>query len=202
MKTLPLALALVGLAPWLSANDTMPLQIITLKDNSVVRARVSESIAGFYIAQSPTLGDMKIPVSQVISIQNEATTNPLPRGEAGSPRNNSSNPAAVQNSMGASPTDALKSALASKVQGLVSTPAGMAAIQQFSQNQDLKAILSDPNVMNAIQSGNYEALMKSPAIKKLMDNPQTKDLIQSVMGGASSQMAPQQKAPRPGATPY
>ena len=66
----------------------------------------------------------------------------------------------------------------------------MAVVTQFSQNPDLKAVMADPNLMKAIQSGDASSLMNSPAIKRLMENPQTKSLIQSILG-SNAQTSPQ-----------
>jgi hypothetical protein len=45
----------------------------------------------------------------------------------------------------------------------------------------VKAIMNDPQIMQAIQNGDYPALMKSPTIKALLDSPQTKSLMQSIL---------------------
>lgn len=179
MKPLPFLLALVVLAGSLVAGDAPGFQVITLKDKSVIRAQVTEMSGGFYIAKSPALGDMKIPSGEVVSIQQEAAAVSAP-AQAG-------DSATAQPLPGAAGLDALKSAVASKVQGLVSTREGMNAVMEFSQNPDVKAVMNDPEVMKAIHGGDYGALMKSQAMKSLLDNPRTKALIQSIMaaqGGA------------------
>lgn len=190
MKLLPLALALMALPGLLTAGDAPGVQVITLKDRSVIRAQVTEMSGGFYLIKSPVLGDRKIPTGEVISIQQEAAAAqsagaadavPLPKSET----------AAAQLSLGTAGLESLKSALSSKVQNLVSTREGMNAVMDFSQNPDVKAVMGDPQVMQAIQNGDYGALMKSPAMKNLLDNPRTKALIQSVL---SPQGTPQSKA--------
>jgi len=52
----------------------------------------------------------------------------------------------------------------SKVTGLSETP----------QMQD---VLSDPELMNAIQSGDYEALMNNEKMQNLMNSQAIKDLL-------------------------
>lgn len=180
MKFLPLACVLAGS---LAAAGQDGLQVIRLNDNSVIRAHVTEMAGGFYIAKSPTLGDLKIPTGNVISIKSEepaAGTNP-----EGSARNRTEPaPAGIE---------ALRSAVSSKVQNLAATREGMAAIEQFSQNQEVKALLGDSAALKAIQSGDYETLMKSPAMQRLMDNPQTKSLMESVLGQARQPAPPPSK---------
>lgn len=176
MKFLPLACVMAGS---LAASAQDGLQIIRLNDNSVIRAQVSEMAGGFYMAKSPTLGDLKIPTGNVISIKNEepaAGANP-----GGSARDGvESVPTGIE---------ALRSAVSSKVQNLAATRNGMAAIEQFSQNQEVKALMGDSATLKAIQNGDYDTLMKSPAMQKLMSDPQTKSLIESVLS-QSRQPAP------------
>ena len=171
------AFALLGISPLLPAGDN-DLQVITLKDNSVVRAQVTEMSGGFYFAKSPALGDMKIPTGEVVSIHNEATAAQSADASSIPPK---SETADAQASPGATGLESIRSALSSKVQDLVSTHEGMNAVMDFSRNPDVKAVMNDPQVMKAIQAGDYKALMQSPAMKTLFDNPQTKSLIQSVL---------------------
>ena len=175
-------LALLGISALLPAADN-GLQVITLKDNSVIRARVTEMSGGFYSASSPTLGDMKIPTSEVVSIHNETTA--VQSAGAPAPVFQKTGAAQPEPASGAIGLDSLRSALSSKVQGFVSSRDGMNAVMDFSRRPDVKAIMNDPQVMKAIQSGDYTALMQSPAMKNLLDNPQTKNLIQSILGSNS-----------------
>lgn len=168
----------LGISPLLFAGDG-ELQAITLRNNSVIRARVTEMSGGFYLAKSPTLGDIKIATGEVVSIQPDRAA----VESAGTPA------AALTtgltptqpSSSGPSAVESLKAAVASKVQSWASSREGMDAMMNFSQNPAVKAIMNDPQVMQAIQNGDYPALMKSPAIKALLDSPQTKSLMQSIL---------------------
>jgi hypothetical protein len=187
------ALVFVGIAPLLFAGDNGQ-QVITLKDSSVIRAQVTEMSGGFYFVKSPALGDMKIPTGEVVSIHNEAAATP----STGAPATNAANPSdpvAPHPTPGAAGLEPLRSALSSKVQDLVSTRDGMKAIMDFSRNPDVKAVMNDPQVMQAIQAGDYNALMQSPAMKALLDNPQTKGLIQSVLGSKPQDAPPETPSP-------
>ena len=184
------AIALIGISPLLPAGDD-GLQVITLKDNSVIRAQVTEMSGGFYLARSPALGDMKIPTAEVVSIHSETAALQSARSQGlALPANGT---AVAQPS--SSSLESLRSALSSKVQDLVSTRDGMNAVMDFSRSPDVKAVMNDPQVMKAIQAGDYNALMQSPAMKNLLDNPQTKSLIQSVLHSRA------QDAASPGETP-
>jgi hypothetical protein len=181
------AFVFFGISSLLPAADN-GLQVITLKDSSVIRAQVTEMSGGVYLVVSPTLGQIKIPTGDVVSIRNEGTAGQSV-AEADSPAPAKS--AAAQTSPAPASLESLRSALTSKVQSLVSTRDGMNAVTSFSNNPDLKAVMNDPQVMKAIQNGDTSALMKSPAMKTLLDNPQTQALIQSVLH-SKPQDAPQE----------
>ena len=61
--------------------------------------------------------------------------------------------------------------------------------------------MSDPQVMKAIQAGDYNALMQSPAMKNLLENPQTKSLIQSVLHSKPQGAPPDAASPDEPAAP-
>ncbi len=90
-------------------------------------------------------------------------------------------PVPAQPAPGSAGVESLKAAVVSKVQSWASTREGMDAVTNFSQNPAVKAIMNDPQIMQAIQNGDYPALMKSPTIKALLDSPQTKSLMQSIL---------------------
>lgn len=167
-----------GISPLLFAG-VGDSQLITLKDNSVIHARVTEMSGGFYLAKSPVLGDIKIPAGNVVSIQSEATE----AQSAGSPAAAvlTTGLTSAQPTHGPDGVESLKAAVVSKVQSWASTREGMGAVMNFSQNPDVKAVMNDPQVMQAIQNGDYNALMKSPAIKSLLESPQTKNLMQNIL---------------------
>ena len=181
MKNLSFALVLTSLSSFLFAADSGAPQVITLRDGSSISAQVTESAGGYYLIKSPALGDIKIRTSDVVSIKSSSLQSATsPRTSTGTPGSESAAPNRP------SDTATLQSALSSKVQNFVSSGKGMSLVTQFSQNPDLKAVMADPNLMKAIQSGDSTALMNSPAIKQLMENPQTKSLIQSILGTGPS----------------
>ena len=67
------AFALLAVSPPLLSGDG-GLQVITLKDSSVIRARGTEMSGGFYLARSPVLGEVKIPAGEVVSIRDEGAS--------------------------------------------------------------------------------------------------------------------------------
>ena len=63
----------------------------------------------------------------------------------------------------------------------------MALIMAMQSDPEIQALLADPKVLEAVQAGDFGALLKDPRIMKLLDNPQVKEigkrLDQSAVGG-------------------
>lgn len=176
MKLLAHFIALFGVYGLLTAGEPGEFQVITLKDKSVLRAQVVEMSGGFYHAKSPVLGDMKIPSSGIISICAEATaTSPAAKIGTGKALSSASSETAPADLAG------LQAAVSSKVRSLITTNEGMNALMELSRKPEVQAVMNDPQVMQGIKNCDYNALMNSPAIKQLLDDPQTKGFVRSVM---------------------
>jgi hypothetical protein len=52
----------------------------------------------------------------------------------------------------------------------------MALIMALQNDPDMQALLADPKVLEAVQSGDFGALLSNPRVKKLLDNPQLKEI--------------------------
>jgi len=71
----------------------------------------------------------------------------------------------------------LKQDVSGKVQSMMTDPGFVEKIMKIGQNPDMQEILSDTQVMNAIQSGDYESLMNNPKMQELMENSDIKELL-------------------------
>jgi len=136
-----------------SASSEGDGQIITLKDASIIYAKVIDDTGGFFVIKSPALGEVKIRTNEIHSIK---STNPQ---------------SAIL------PTTALSSDPADVT--LAEKPdADNSEVKQLANNPDLvKAVLGDPNMMKAIQKGDIATLRGSPVVRQLLSDPQTKSLI-------------------------
>lgn len=80
------------------------------------------------------------------------------------------------------PVDSVNQASPSAVQTLQSSissdPGMMANILRLQNDPDMQAVLSDPELMRAIQSFDLQALQNNPKIQKLMSN----STVQSIQG--------------------
>ena len=52
----------------------------------------------------------------------------------------------------------------------------MGLVLQLQSDPNLMVLMSDPQVMQAIQTGNFDALEQHPAMKELMNSPQMKQI--------------------------
>lgn len=196
MKLLPHLLALSGISGLLTAGESGDYQVITLKDKSVLRAQVVEMSGGFYHAKSPVLGDLKIPSSEIISIcAEQAAARPA---EKIAPE--MKGPSGALSETAPADLAGLQSAVAAKVKSLVATPEGMNSLMEFSRNPEVKSVMNDPQVMQSIKAGDYNALMNSPAIKQLLDDPQARGFIQSIMKPKPADLPTPAPAGRPSPT--
>lgn len=97
-------------------------------------------------------------------------------------------PLLVAAASGQSP--AASSALPPEVEGLKEQMLGdegiMKLIMALQSDPQMQALLNDPAVMNAIQSGDLGALLQNPAFLKLLDNPRVKE-IEKMMQGDTKQ---------------
>jgi len=81
---------------------------------------------------------------------------------------------------------AASGALSSEVEGLKEQMLGDAGIMKLimalQSDPQMQALLNDPAVMNAIQSGDLGALLQNPAFLKLLDNPRVKEIEKMMQG--------------------
>jgi hypothetical protein len=172
MKQTVLLIPLLFLSLTIAAQAGEP-KVITLKDGSIVQGRIVAIDNGNYIIENPTIGQIKVPESNVVSIV-------LPSQAA----------AAAPTAPGSAPANAPSMATGTSasqmqaVQGqIMSNPAIMADIQALMQDPDVTAALSDPAFVQAAQSGNTAAVQSSPQLQRLMANPRLQAIIQKIQAG-------------------
>ena len=130
------------------------VQRVNLTDGSVLNVEVISMHNGVYTFKSPSLGEFSVNAKQVQSISSSS----MPASQAGSANLK---------------LNQLQSTLTEK-------PGAMNLITGLQNDPDMQAVLSDPEIMKAIQSRNYTALANNPKFQKLMNNPAMKQLTDSV----------------------
>ncbi len=119
-----------------------------------MNAEVISMHNGVYTFKSPSLGEFSVHAKQVQSISSSS----MPTSQAGSANIN---------------LNQLQSTLKAK-------PGNMKLINELKNDPDMQAVLSDPKIMKAIQSGDYSALANNPKFKKLMNNPAMQQITGSI----------------------
>lgn len=151
-SVLTLAFVLLAASPIRGAE----LQKIVLDDGSTIIAEVRSLAGGVYHLESPSLGSIRIAQQRVQRI--EPQRSPAP----------------------ASSTSQGSGAHAGEVRDLqlqmAGDPAMVAAILQLSELPEMRDVLSDPEILRAVESGDLSGLETNPKIQKLMSNPALQDL--------------------------
>ena len=131
-----------------------PSQKITMKDGSSVSGEVISLSNGLYQIKTPSLGLLSIRQSEVLSIQ-----------------------AAGAGTTTSTSTPGLDMAQVKKLQqSLLNDPDVMQMIQTLQNDPQFKAVMRDPAIMKAVQSGDLNALSQNPKMKALMNHSAVKSL--------------------------
>jgi hypothetical protein len=149
------ATALVGLSCVALASP-----IIELKDGSRIQGDIQSIDHGVYTVTSSTLGTVHISQDNVARIVYD-----------GSSSNRGSSPNVA---------DDANRQIAEVQQRLAQDPDALKAIMGLQNDPQFQAILSDPTIMKAIQSGDYMSLLDNDKIKALESNVELKQLLQEL----------------------
>ncbi len=135
------------------------LREIELIDGSTITGEVQSLNNGVYTIKSESLGTIRIEDSKVRAIRAKSAV-PARGAVSGVP------------------------GTAGGVKGLQEKMTGdretMSLIQSLQNDPDFKKILEDPEIMKAVQEGNFTALTADPRIRKLLDNPTVQEIEKKV----------------------
>ncbi len=135
------------------------LRRITLSDGSVINGEVLEMKDDVYIIRSATLGTVRLSSAQVRGID---TMEAIPA------------PAAITGTSG------VRKARGEAVEGIAerlgNDPSTMELITKLQEDPKIQDILNDPEIMNAVQSGDPAALEDNPKIRDLMNHPAVEEI--------------------------
>jgi hypothetical protein len=133
-------------------------KIITLQDGSKVKGTILGMDNGFYVVETPSIGEVRIADSKITSI----TTSEQP-DQPEAPSNITATPEfkAVQTQV-------------------MNNPAILGDIQKLMDDPEVMSIISDPEFIAAIKSGNPGAVGSNPRLKALSENPKVQALIQKI----------------------
>lgn len=142
---------------WVSADAT---RAIELNDGSRISGVIVDYGDGTYTIQSETLGRLQLRDDQIRSIHSPEST------------------AEEAQSLGTiSPGRATQSQLEQIQNRIMADPKVLPLVMSLQQDPDIVALLNDPQIIQAILSGQTDSLQNHPKIHQLESNP----TIQKIM---------------------
>jgi len=134
---------------------------IYLNDGSVLAGEIISINSGVYSIQTETMGLININKLKISSINFESRSKISPSDS--------------ERTGGTGNSDIMEQAsVLSKT--LMADEEIMEMILGLQNNPDFKAVLNDPDIMNAINTGNIEALLSNPKFLKLMNNSEVETI--------------------------
>ena len=142
---------------WSATGGSALAETLVLKDGTVIHGEIKTLQDDIYTVETDSLGTLRVPKQNVRTIdQGEERT-------AGSPVN------------GSSPEQAELQAMQSR---MVQNPSLLAMILSLQNEPEVQAVLADPQIAEAIASGNIAALLNHPKIIALTSNANVRDVIE------------------------
>jgi hypothetical protein len=164
-----LCVSFLSLASITSASE---LREITLDDGSYIVGEIISVENGSYTIKTKSLGTLTLGSRQVKSVTRLG-------GSTGSPA-----ATATADMKGASTNSISSGSVASSVQqiqsSITSNTSLMSAIMQMQSNPEMQAVLSDPALMQAIQSFDIEEIQNHPKIIRLMQSQEMQQIQSNV----------------------
>jgi hypothetical protein len=127
---------------------------IELSDGSVITGEVLSLSSGVYTIRTGSLGTLKIDDAKVRAIRPQGMSSFRPSGQISETR-------ALQDKM-------------------MNDQDVMGMIQSLKDDPQFTKVLEDPEIMNAVNSGDVAALMANPKFIQLLHNPAVRDIQQKV----------------------
>ena len=153
-----LSLIAVLITPdWVSADA---VRVIELSDGSRISGVIIDYGNGTYTIQSETLGRLQLRDAQIRSIHSPSQTSE--REESLAP---------------ASPDPATLSQLEHIQSQIMAEPELLSLVMSLQQDPDIIAILNDPQIMQAIMSGQITTLQNHPKFRQMETNPAIQEIM-------------------------
>ena len=144
-----------------------PLKQIELTDGSMITAEVLALKQGVYSLKSPTLGNIALAEDKIKVIRSHPAET------------------AAQYTLQAGQIEALK--------GLVlNNKASMEKIMALKDDPEIQKILQNPELSQAVKTGDLSALLQQPAFKELLNNPDIQEIQKEILADPEVQALKEQ----------
>ena len=130
---------------------------LVLKDGTVIHGEIKALQDDVYSVETDSLGTLRVPKQIVRTIDHggeHATESPT------------------------SASSAEQAELQAMQSSMMQNPNVLSMILSLQDDPQMQALLADPDIMSAIESGNYAALMNHPKIIALTSNAKVREVIE------------------------
>lgn len=174
MRSLLLASLLLSAPASGLAQDAAPTEV-RLTDGTLLRGRVVGADAGKVVVQTDTLGLVEVPVAKLAGIgpaaPQAAGATPARRG-----RKVASSDAAAPPGTPANAAMAIKALQAD----IASDPEVFQAIMRLADDPKIARLVTSPEVLSILASGDLEAAERSDAVRQLTAHPDFRALLETI----------------------
>ena len=140
------------------------LRVLELRDGSVITGEILSLKNGVYTLESDSLGTINIEASTIRAIR----AHPSPQG---APPQANPQPQATDPPIG------------NLLQTMMGNPEIMELMSSLLQQADMQAVLSDPAILEAVRTNNFNALLANPKFMQLLNNPTVQDIGKKTNAG-------------------
>lgn len=141
------------------------IKVIKLKDGSTLKGKVLQLNNGTYTLQTSNLGEITIDESDILSITSSELSNSLPEKSTAT---GNAQKAELQKQV-------------QQIQGTILSDGGiMAEIQNMLEDENVKAMLSDPKLLEDVTSFDQKKIEQNTNVQNLMNNPKMKELMNRI----------------------
>ena len=158
---------------------------ITLNDGTTIYGKVVGMADGVYTIETETMGNINVKSDKIVEIStNSASQKPSNKGgyyNNNNYQNYEDDSDSTETRRGPSSTDYSKQQQDANtmVKSMMMNEGFMENLMNLSESSEMQSVLNDPEVMEAIQNGDYEFLMNNPKMNELMNSSG----IQDILGG-------------------
>jgi hypothetical protein len=153
------------------------LREIELRDGSVLRGEIVSLENGTYTIRSDSLGEMRISASDVRVIRFAPPDRlPAPESATAAQREHPESDDINQPVEDLQHSGDLHRQLDDVQRSLATDDSIMQIITSLHDDPDVQSVLSDPKVMQAMQTGDLPALMANPKLMELLANPKIQEI--------------------------
>jgi len=138
------------------------ISTIELSDGSVISGEVVSFDGNVWTIQSGSMGTLKIDGSKVVSIRSKTTPSQTP-----------STTTAGEDPINAADIQAMQ-------QSIMANEQIMTMIMSLQNDPEIQTILKDPEIMNAVNAGDVNALLSNPKFIKFMENTKIRGITKEV----------------------